>query len=249
MNVHGFTLVELLVVIVIIAVLATIAVVATNRIRERAVTAGDIGKLRQVATALASIAQENRGIIPHEAKYGDGSPRPGYGIPGTALPGQDRNRFNFHEAIDRFFDPPPNFNSSSIYNFQTRVEKDSIFCSNAARPWKGYSPSSSRKLPGPLWFSFNSYLNHGNWAGRLDVIPDQSKLVIVSETNHLGGEMRPKEKAVFDNNKETRYRVSRAGNTALYLFVDGHIEQLQGDRGDSYYTARPGEANIWRWWK
>ena len=245
----GFTLMELLVVIAIIAVLAAITVMLTSRLRERAVTAADMGKLRQVATALASITQENRGIIPHESKSSDGSPRPGYVIPGTASPGEDRNRFNFHEAIDRFFDPPPNFSRGSIYNFQTRVDKESIYCSSAARPWAGYNPVASRKLPGPLWFSFNSYLNHGNWAGRMDVIPDQSKLVIVAETNHMGGEMRPKDKAVFDNDTETRYRVSRAGNTALYLFVDGHVEQLQGDRGDSYYTTRPGETNIWRWWK
>jgi prepilin-type processing-associated H-X9-DG protein len=38
------------------------------------------------------------------------------------------------------------------------------------------------------------------------------------------------------------------GKTALYLFVDGHVERLQGDRSEAYYSANPGETNIWKWW-
>lgn len=238
----GFTLVELLVVILIIAVLATLGFITVTRAREQAVTAADTAKFRQVGTILNAIAMENNGIIPH-----GNNTKPGYGIPGTDA--GNGIRFNFHEVIDRYFPPPPKFNASSIYNFETRQEPETIYCSKAAKPWSGYTSSASRKLPGPLWFSFNSNLNHGNWAGNMMLVPDQTKIVICAETNHTGGEMRPKDSATFENNVQTRYRVSRAGRTALYLFLDGHVERLQGDRGEGYYASHTDETNIWKWWK
>lgn len=245
----GFTLVELMVVILIIAVLALVSLTVTTRLRDQAVTAADTGKLRQVAIALTGISQENNGIIPHGnlAKGADG----GLLYPGGLIPGTDAgqgDRFNFHEVIDRYFPAPPKFNPASIYNYQTREDSQSIFSSKAAKPWPGFSPSAGYKLPGPLWFSYNRNLPNPKWVGNMSRIPDQSKIVIVGETNHLGGDMQPQNKAVFDNNVQTRYRVSRAGKTALYLFVDGHIERLQGDRGESYYAAHPDESNIWKWW-
>jgi prepilin-type N-terminal cleavage/methylation domain-containing protein/prepilin-type processing-associated H-X9-DG protein len=239
----GFTLTELLVVLLIVVVLALLTFMGVTRAREQAISAADTAKFRQVGAAIASIAQENNGIIPH----GNES-KPGFGIPNTATSQNGPNRFNFHEVVDRFFPPPPKFNPGSIYNYETREGSESIYCSKAARPWPGYKPSASRKLPGPLWFSFNSNLNHGNWAGNLLLVPDQSKIVLCAETNHLGGEMRPKDRATFEDNVQTRYRVSRAGRTALYLFVDGHVEKLQGERGEAYYAANRNETNIWKWW-
>ena len=239
----GFTLVELLVCIVIIVVLASIGFMALIRAKEHAYAAADSGKFRQVGVALASIAQDNNGIIPH-----GNDAKPGFGIPGTATSSDGPNRFNFHEVIDRYFPQPPNFSPGSVYNHETREGSESIFCSKAAKPWPGYNASANRKLPGPLWFSFNSNLNHGNWAGQLMLVPDQTKIVIAAETNHMGGEMRPRERATFQDNVQTRYRVSRPGNTALYLFVDGHVERLKGDRGEAYYASHRDETNIWKWW-
>lgn len=246
---HGLTLVELLVVITIIMVLAAITFMVVRRVREQAYTVTDTGKFRQVATALASIAQDNGGIIPHGnfAMDAEGNylyPKPG--VSGTDAGAGDR--FNFHEIIDRYFPPPPNFNSGSIYNYQTREGADSIFSSKAAKAWDGFKPGGSFKLPGPLWFSFNRNLPNPKWVGNMTKVPDQSRTVICGETNHLGGDMRPNEKAVFEDNVQTRYRVSRPGKTALYLFLDGHVEQLQGDRGEKYYESHPDERNIWKWW-
>jgi prepilin-type N-terminal cleavage/methylation domain-containing protein/prepilin-type processing-associated H-X9-DG protein len=246
----GFTLVELLVVITIIVVLAGITFTVTSRVRDQAVTATDTGKFRQVGIALQSIAQDNNGIIPHGnmAKDQDGN----FLYPGAVIPGTDSgqgDRFNFHEMIDRAFPPPPKFNAASIYNYQTREGNESVFSSKAAKPWPGFNPGGSFKLPGPLWFSFNRNLPNPKWVGNpMKVVPDPSKIVICAETNHLGGDMQPQGKATFESNVQTRYRVSRAGKTALYLFLDGHVERLQGDRGEAYYAARPNETNIWKWW-
>jgi prepilin-type N-terminal cleavage/methylation domain-containing protein/prepilin-type processing-associated H-X9-DG protein len=247
---RGFTLVELLVVITIIVVLAAITFTVTTRVRDQAVTATDTGKFRQVGIALQSIAQDNNGIIPHGnmSKDTDGN----FLYPGAVIPGTDSgqgDRFNFHEMIDRAFPPSPKFNAASIYNYQTREGNESIFSSKAAKPWPGFNPGSSYKLPGPLWFSFNRNLPNPKWVGNpTKVVPDPSKIVICAETNHLGGDMQPQGKATFESNVQTRYRVSRAGKTALYLFLDGHVERLQGDRGEAYYAARPNETNIWKWW-
>jgi prepilin-type N-terminal cleavage/methylation domain-containing protein/prepilin-type processing-associated H-X9-DG protein len=246
----GFTLIELLVVVLIIVVLAGITFSVTTRVRDQAVAATDTGKFRQVAVALQSVAQDNNGIIPHGNMAKD--PSGNFLYPGAVIPGTDAgqgDRYSFHEVIDRYFPPPPKFNSSSIYNYQTREGNESIFSSKAAKPWAGFNPGSSFKLPGPLWFSFNRNLPNPKWAGNpLKVVPDTSKIVICAETNHLGGDMQPQGKATFDSNVQSRYRVSRAGKTALYLFLDGHVERLQGDRGEAYYSAHPDETNIWKWW-
>jgi prepilin-type N-terminal cleavage/methylation domain-containing protein/prepilin-type processing-associated H-X9-DG protein len=246
---RGFTLVELLVVITIIVVLAAISFSVTARVKDQAISAADTRKFRQVGIALASIAQDNFGIIPHGnlAKDTNGN----FLYPGAAIRGTDAgagDRFNFHEMIDRYFPPPPTFNPVSIYNYQTREGGESLLSSKAAKPWSGFSPAAGYKLPGPLWFSFNRNLPNPRWVGNSAKVPDQSKIVICAETNHLGGDMRPQERATFENNVQTRYRVSRAGKTALYLFVDGHVERLQGERGEAYYAANPGETNIWKWW-
>lgn len=245
----GFTLVELLVVIMIIVVLAAITFRMTTRARDMAVTAADTGKFRQVSIAIQGAAQENNGIIPHGnlAKDAGGN----FLYRGAVIPGTDAgqgDRYNFHEVIDRFFPPPPNFNAASIYNYQLREGTDSIFTSKAAKPWSGFNPGSGYKLSGPLWFSFNRNLPNPKWVGNSMKVPDPSRIVICAETNHLGGDMRPQGNAVFENNVQTRYRVSRAGKTALYLFLDGHVERLQGDRGEAYYAANPNQTNIWKWW-
>lgn len=233
--VSGFTLIEILVVVLIILILGVISYGMTTRAIEQATAAADTGKFRQVAIALQGISQENNGIIPLV-------------IPGTeAVPGKG-DRYTFYEMIDRYSPPPPNFNPGSIYNYQSRANSESIFSSKAAKPWTNFSPGSTFKLPGPLWFSNNSYLSNAKWLGNSMKVPDPSKIVICAETNHLGGAMQPQGKATFQNNVDTDYRVSRVGNTALYLFLDGHVESLQGDRGDAYYAAHPEQTNIWKWW-
>ena len=71
---HGFTLVELLVVIVIIAVLATISATATIRFRAAADRSASIGALRQLQIANVSYATDNSGsFVPPEAKEVDAS--------------------------------------------------------------------------------------------------------------------------------------------------------------------------------
>lgn len=59
-----FTLIELLIVIAIIAILASMLLPALNRARDRARTAGCLGQVREVGTALILYADSGRGYYP-----------------------------------------------------------------------------------------------------------------------------------------------------------------------------------------
>lgn len=61
---HGFTLVELLVVIGIIVVLAAILVAVTTKVRQSARTAQATSNIRQIGTLLGSYTQENNSCLP-----------------------------------------------------------------------------------------------------------------------------------------------------------------------------------------
>jgi prepilin-type N-terminal cleavage/methylation domain-containing protein len=72
---HGFTLVELLVVITIIVILAAVVVVMTGKIKAKAYQVNAISSLRQVAAYSAAYSAENNGDInmlryPSTAKEG-----------------------------------------------------------------------------------------------------------------------------------------------------------------------------------
>jgi prepilin-type N-terminal cleavage/methylation domain-containing protein len=71
---HGFTLVELLVVVGIIAVLVSILMPSLGRAREAANQTKCLSNLRQLGTAFIMYANENQGKFPYAAQYD--MPRP-----------------------------------------------------------------------------------------------------------------------------------------------------------------------------
>jgi prepilin-type N-terminal cleavage/methylation domain-containing protein len=232
----GFTLVEILVVLGVLAVLVALIVPAVRGALERSNTTSDIGKLKQIGTAMAAFAADNDGRLPHA----------GIRLP---PPVPSSESYVWAEAVDRYLDPLPNFWNRTSYNWVNRP--NSPFFSQACDPYPGFNqPSTSYPLwKRPLAFSYNRFLDDDRWAGYINRIPNLSKTVIVGEINGLNTlPMSPMSQAEFRSNAQSRYRVSRPGNKALYLFADYHVETLEGDRGLAYFAANPNETNIWRWW-
>jgi prepilin-type processing-associated H-X9-DG protein len=118
-----------------------------------------------------------------------------------------------------------------------------------SRPYPGWSPTAGYNQPGPMIFGYNPNINHGTrWRGKLSKIPRPASTVIMAEFNNGGSSVNPGVTADFQEDVNTRYRVSRPGKKAIYLYADFHVEALQGDRGYQYYKSHPEETNIWRWW-
>jgi prepilin-type N-terminal cleavage/methylation domain-containing protein len=231
---RAFTLIEILVVVAIVTILAALAFPTLGSMLSRADTANDINKLKQIGAAMSAFATDNNGRLPN-----DDLPLPPP-APGTYV---------WAEVVDRYFEPVPSFRSNTSYNWVNRP--NSPFFSKACDPFPGFAqPSAAFPLwTRPLAFSYNKYLNDPQWDGYINRIPQPSKTVVVAEVNGVNTlPMSPDNPPATKSNVQATYRVSRPGNTALYLFADYHVETLKGDRGLSYYAANPNETNIWRWW-
>lgn len=228
----AFTLVELLVVITIVAVLAAAVFALVPMVRGKALMAADTQKLREIGTALASFSGDFNNSLPNDSANNK-----------TRIPGAN-DQFVFHEQVDRYLGTVPDFNPNSNYNFLKRPNSP-FFTKAISQP--GFKPKPSRL--GLVAFSYNARVNSSNWQGRLDKIPNPGETVYVAEANIDGsGQLLPDQSATLRSDRSSRYRVSRPGNSALYLYCDFHVEALKGERGTSYYNSHPNEKNIWQWW-
>jgi len=231
----AFTLVELLVAIAVLAVLAAAVLALIPMARGKALMASDTQKLRDLGAAIASFASDNNMTLPCESTP----------IAGTNTSESEPPRFCFHEAVDRYLGPVSGFNPVSIYNFQKRP--NSPFFTQAAKSPPGFKATKSKLAM--TAFSYNGNVNNGQWKGKIANIPNPAQIVYVGEVNIDGsGMMQPANKATTEPAVASKYRVSRPGKAALYLYCDFHVESLNGDRGYTYYRSNKNERNIWQWW-
>jgi prepilin-type N-terminal cleavage/methylation domain-containing protein len=235
---RGFTLIELLVVIAIVAVLASIAVPVAGGVLDRGADAADVGNLRQIGTAISQFAADNNNrwpnaIMPIPSTTGDPA---------------------FMEHVDRYMDPDAQFSKTSRFNHRRRA----LWYSKrfAQMPsGRNYDPNA-RYYWGIAW-AMNKYLWGSTagtgFTGNLLKAPNLSKLVLVGEQNTEGGNfLDPDGAPSYERNVQTRYRVSRPGNKAYYLFGDYHIESISGDQSIAsnphYNSYNPTNRLYYRWW-
>lgn len=231
---HGFTLIELLTVIAIIGILAAVLFPAIGAAKKAAATATDINSLRQIGQGISMHVADNKGVMPYNKLF----------IAGTSTgPGQP-DRWNFQEAVDRYFGKGPQFNTTSIYNFLSR---GNMWYSDFADTYQGFTPPAGYLQTRPVAYGYNSYVNNGQWLGRLSTVPNPGKIVIVGEINGAANlAMTTTAPPDTTGLVQTGYRVNRSGS-ALYLFCDSHVEKMSGDQSETALAAA-GKSNIWKWW-
>ncbi|MEI8293947.1 MAG: type II secretion system protein [bacterium] len=232
---NGFTLVELLVVFAIVTLLAALAYPAIQSAIKRSWTTQDINSLRQISNALSLYVNDNNGRLPN----------PEIPILGTRTSPVDPDRFVFQEAVDRYMPPTtPGWSAGSAYNYVRRKPTWFSKFAQAHPQWTG-GPAYNYP-PGPIAWGPNIRIYESRWAGYISRIPKPSQFVAMGEINDTSV-LDPGLPPDFAPDKRSYYRVSRPGNSALYLFCDFHIEQLIGDQSEPALAAA-NKPHIWKWW-
>jgi prepilin-type N-terminal cleavage/methylation domain-containing protein len=233
----GFTLVELLVVIAIVGLLAGLAVPVIGRGFDSAAEAEDVNKLKQIGTGISIFENENGGRIPCSDMTNLGA---GYK--------------NFMEMVNRSFPPDSKYSSTANYNWN----RNPVWYSKRAAkmpPGQSFDPNVQFYW-GTAW-GMNDYLYSGSgkmgtFEGYIIRAPNRARLVLVGEKNRNGGNtVTFQSNAVFKNNVQTDYRVSRPGSNALYLFADFHVEKIAGDQStkahSEYDSYNPSVKMYYQW--
>lgn len=225
----GFTLIELLTVIAVIAILAGILIPAIGSIRAKAGTAEATSKIRQLAIASNSYANDNNNYFPF--------PRQDENNP-NAIPRRDGRIITekWLDALGPYMD-----------DFIGTGKNEMVTSPNAVT-----LPGSSRH------FSLNKRLRHPNWGGLRTAVPDPSKTILFAECNRNGAEeMDGGSQPVYSGDESAWYRISNPGKVGLYAFADGHVRALVGNRGwnasnnysdDSPGTSAAEDKFLWQWW-
>ena len=234
---RAFTLIELLTVIAIIGILAAIIIPTVGAVRRNAANASDTSNLRQLGAAIHLHITDNRGMLPNRALT----------IPGTSTGSGNPDRWNFHEAVDRYMSRGGKFTASSVFNFLNRP----LWSSRFAEAPANWVPIPGFDMVGPIAYSYNPHVTNTRWASRFAAVPTPSQTVIMGEVNHdtnsrVGNPMVVDSAPTLAADVQSNYRVSRNGK-ALYLFLDGRVSSLEGDQSESALTAA-NKPNIWRWW-
>ncbi|MEM0964773.1 MAG: type II secretion system protein [Verrucomicrobiota bacterium] len=226
----AFTLIELLTVIAIVGILSAILIPVVGNIRERSATTKDMAKIKSIGHAIAMHVADNNGRLPN----------PETPIRGTKLDGDDQtDRWNFYEAVDRYMDPPENFNPRSIYNYNRR---DTWYSESADQSPEG-DPRYLGFAPNP--HMLRTFGGAASWMGYTTKVPELAKMVLVTEVTDVPGsgryDLNPSVEPTVDPLVASQYRASRPGGAALYLFGDYRVELLEGNQGSSV------KPEIWFW--
>lgn len=207
----GFTIIELLVAIGVIAILAAFLIPAVGSARASANAAKTASNLRQIGAGISLYANDHNGEFPNN--NGD--------ISDVKVSGTDRGA-QWREAIHRYISG--SIRPGSIYNFSNGADREIWRAGNAGEP-DGHRLNH---------FGVNVFMNfHKKF--KINRIPDPARYVLIGEINHDKHAIDPRVSPDYTGKDVTQYRISHPGETAFYLFADGHVEGLSGPRLPNEY--------------
>lgn len=230
---NGFTLVELLVVILIIVILATLVIGGAMKIKQKAYETTALNSIRQIATGSMSYSMENFGEINVLLDAGD--PR---------ATGQYVSKNYWGRLVPYLFDDITTTNQAQLATQLKPRIADLFGTTDASKMLKTFQQGSTIYHDGsglPVPFAFSTSVYQWNIYKKTSQYTNPSLTLYMSfgfyRFNEADGQtyaVVPKTGTPRPNNID--YFPSK---TAVFTFLDGHIEVLSPPINSRHFPAVP----------
>ncbi len=227
---RAFTLVELLTVLAIIGILAAILIPVVGNVRKSTLRSECASNLRQVGSAAALYAQDNKGYYPRAYAVPNGAEiywrellvRGGYfGIPNLGLPD---NR------------PQSQWHSSQFSYLTCKAHRQTVPIERATDEW--LRPT----------YSMNGTITTGqpqSWRPRMEGIVQPARLAYVADGPPPSGSSGVIVNAALWSGAWKPDAARAHGGLANILFFDGHVEARSADNIPSSHTESAAGSVFW----